>query len=67
MWEVREGQGESAEQGMRHGVSGGARPAGSFRYSCLFSTPLLPCGEALQGALGSLGAKIQATYGGGFP
>ena len=41
-----------------------AAPAGSFSHSRLFSTPLLLCGEALRGALGSLGAKIQARYGG---
>lgn len=40
-----------------------AAPAGSFRHSCLFSTPLLLCGEALRGALGSMGAKIQARCG----
>ena len=52
---------------MRHGGVWGAGPAGSCRHSRLLSTPLLPCGEALRGALGSLGAKIQARYEGVFP
>ena len=48
---------------MRHGGIWGAGPAGSCTHLCLLSTPLLPRGEALRGALGSLGAKIQARYG----